>query len=124
MIGTRFPSYRANAIKSRISGDLHFTSVIVVHELMYGVLKSNAESTLFQRVVQAFAGFDGFWELNEDDAQDAARIRHALASDGELIGPYDLLIAAQALRRNATLVTNNTREFSRVKGLRLIDWNV
>lgn len=123
MIGTRFPSYRENAIRSRAAGDLHFTSVIVLHELMYGVLKSVPESTLSARIVRAFTGFDGFWELTEDDAQDAARIRHDLAIEGRLVGPYDLLIAAQALRRDAILVTNNTREFSRIKGLHLLDWN-
>ena len=45
-----------------------------------------------------------------------------LEQQGELIGSYDLLIAAQVLRRDALFVTNNTREFSRVPGLKLEDW--
>ena len=48
-------------------------------------------------------------------------IRH-LRKRGTPIGPYDTLIAAQARRRGATLVTSNLREFERVPGLALADW--
>ena len=47
---------------------------------------------------------------------------YAIRSYYGLIGPYDMLIAAQALANNLILVTNNTDEFSRVHGLRLEDW--
>lgn len=49
-------------------------------------------------------------------------VRSHLQRRGQLIGPYDLLIAAQAIAENAILVTNNTREFSRVPALALEDW--
>lgn len=55
-------------------------------------------------------------------AEEAARIRHELEAGGRKIGPYDLLIAGQALSANRTLISNNTREFSRIPGLRLEDW--
>lgn len=55
-------------------------------------------------------------------AEEAARIRHDLEAGGQKIGPYDLLIAGQALSANRTLISNNTREFSRIPGLRLEDW--
>ena len=55
-------------------------------------------------------------------AREAARIRVDLERRGHLIGPLDLMIAGTALSRSATLVTNNTREFAGVKGLRLADW--
>ena len=51
-----------------------------------------------------------------------AEIRRALERKGEMIGPHDLQIAAVALRHNLTLVTHNTREFSRIAALRLEDW--
>jgi tRNA(fMet)-specific endonuclease VapC len=43
---------------------------------------------------------------------------------GQLIGPYDLMIAAIALTHSLTLVTHNTKEFSRVPGLKLEDWEI
>lgn len=52
----------------------------------------------------------------------AGKLRQYLAKRGQMIGPYDLLIAAQALRLDRTLVTGNVREFSRVPGLRWVDW--
>ena len=55
-------------------------------------------------------------------AQEAARLRSELAGKGTPIGPYDLLIAAQALRSKCTLVTANLSEFSRIKSLKLESW--
>jgi tRNA(fMet)-specific endonuclease VapC len=50
------------------------------------------------------------------------RIRAALEAQGNPIGPLDTLIAAHALSLNATLITNNTREFARVPDLRMTNW--
>lgn len=50
------------------------------------------------------------------------RIRANLSRSGNIIGPNDLMIAAVALVNDVTLVTHNTREFARVSGLRLVDW--
>ena len=55
-------------------------------------------------------------------ALSAAQIRLELEKRGSMIGPLDILIAGTALSLGATLVTNNTDEFSRVPGLRLADW--
>jgi len=52
------------------------------------------------------------------------RLRVSLEQRGTPIGPFDTLIAAHALSLDAVLVTNNTREFSRVPGLRLEDWTL
>lgn len=57
-----------------------------------------------------------------EDAREAAAIRADLKRAGALIGPYDVLIAAQARRAGTTLVTANTREFDRVPGLSVVDW--
>ena len=58
-----------------------------------------------------------------EDAREAGEIRAVLEASGQPIGPYDTLIAAQARRRRATLATLNVREFERVPGLRVEDWD-
>jgi len=57
-----------------------------------------------------------------EDASHAADIRAELEKAGTPIGPYDSLIAAQARRRGAALVTLNSREFERVPGLLVVNW--
>ena len=57
-------------------------------------------------------------------AEEYAKARHSLKVQGRMIGPNDLLIAAAALAHDATLITNNTREFGRVEGLKLESWGV
>ena len=99
-------------------------SALVLFKLRYGVAKSSkagesaAKLKAFLRTPVTILAFDA------DDADEAADIRAALARLGTPIRPYDTLIAAQARRRGATLVTANTREFSRVPGLALEDWTV
>jgi tRNA(fMet)-specific endonuclease VapC len=60
--------------------------------------------------------------FDREAARESARIRLELERRGNIIGPLDLLIAGTVLSRGATLATNNTREFSRIRGLRLEDW--
>jgi tRNA(fMet)-specific endonuclease VapC len=62
--------------------------------------------------------------FDEASADIQAEIRHHLESLGTPIGPYDQQIAAIALANGCTLVTHNTREFSRVPGLVIEDWEV
>jgi tRNA(fMet)-specific endonuclease VapC len=61
--------------------------------------------------------------LTRVDADIAAGLRVDLSRKGQLIGEYDLLIAAQALRLGFTVVTNNSRHFSRIPSLQIIDWS-
>lgn len=94
-------------------------SVIVAYELYFGALHSGrVEANLAQISRLDFA----IVPLTLSDARAAADLRQDLASIGKPIGPYDLLIAGQALARDLTLVTHNVREFSRVDGLRVEDW--
>jgi tRNA(fMet)-specific endonuclease VapC len=96
-------------------------SQIVLYELEFGVCRSrqqeNNRSNLshFLKYVQV---------LDWRDAQsiEAAQIRCELARKGQPIGHYDTLIAAHARSLNAILITHNTREFERVDGLQLEDW--
>lgn len=60
--------------------------------------------------------------FGEEDARSAGELCAALETAGTSIGPYDLLIADQALRNAATLVTANVSEFARVRGLAWQDW--
>jgi tRNA(fMet)-specific endonuclease VapC len=58
-----------------------------------------------------------------EDAYRAGLLRASLEKKDTLIGPYDIVLAAQALARGLTLVTSNIREFRRVKGLKLENWS-
>ena len=94
-------------------------SVIVMHELFYGAFRS-------RRAAQNAALIDALQfvvlDFDKEDAQQAGEVRALLASNGTPIGAYDVLTAGQAVARNLILVTHNTREFGRVPGLRLEDW--
>ena len=94
-------------------------SAIVAHELFYGAYKG-------QRVVQNLARVDSLQfamiEFDRNDARHAGEVRAQLATAGVPIGPYDVLIAGQAIARGLTLVTHNTSEFKRVANLRIEDW--
>ena len=94
-------------------------SAIVVHELFYGAFKSARVDANVARVDRLRFEVVAF---EREDARAAGGVRAALATAGAAIGPYDVLIAGQALARGLTLVTHNTREFGRVEGLRIADW--
>jgi tRNA(fMet)-specific endonuclease VapC len=100
------------------------TSSIAAHELWYGVAKSQ----LVAQNARALAAFLSrevtLLDYSEQDAQAAGEIRAALELQGQRIGEYDTLIAGQAFSRNLILVTANTREFGRVKGLAIEDWTI
>ena len=99
-------------------------SSIVVHQLWHRSAK-NELATRYARALTAFlsSGIEVL-DYNEQDAQAAGEIRAELEGRGERIGEYDTLIAGQAFSRNLVLVTANTREFERVKGLVVEDWTV
>jgi len=94
-------------------------SAIVAHELFYGAYKG-------RRTVENLARIDALQfevlEFDREDARQAGTLRAILAAAGTPIGPYDVLIAGQALARALILVTHNTREFQRVPGLATEDW--
>lgn len=105
--------------------NLHVSQVAVssvtVLELMFGACKSqqqNKSTSALQHFLQPLE----VAVFTKEDGEIAGALRADLARQGQPIGPYDLQIAAQALRRTYTLVTNNLREFERVKGLKLDNW--
>jgi tRNA(fMet)-specific endonuclease VapC len=95
-------------------------SAITASELRFGVARSGSK-----RNAQALDRFLAGLEVADFDAaaaEVAGQVRAWLALQGTPIGPYDSLIAAHAQALGVTLVTNNTREFARVPGLKLANW--
>jgi tRNA(fMet)-specific endonuclease VapC len=97
-------------------------SSIVAFELWYRVAKSQRKDSNTQRL-ETFLGGPLEWALfDEDDARAAGTVRAELETVGRPVGAYDVLLAGQARRRGATLVTSNTKEFARVQGLKWEHW--
>lgn len=96
---------------------------IVKAELLYGSLKSANPERNLRRLEQFFAPFVSL-PFDDPAARAYGDIRALLERSGRLIGPNDLLIAAIALARGATLVTHNVREFSRIPALQHEDWEL
>jgi tRNA(fMet)-specific endonuclease VapC len=95
-------------------------SVVTAFELEVGALRSQGKH--YSEAVRLFIAELPVLPL-EDSARAAyGQLRTALERRGEVIGAYDMLIAAHALALDATLVTNNEREFKRVKGLKVENW--
>lgn len=95
-------------------------SSIVAFELYYGAAKSHHKEVNAKRL-EAFLAGPLEW-ISFDDEDVAGIVRADLESVGKPIGAYDVLIAGQARRRGATLVTSNVSEFDRVPGLKWANW--
>lgn len=97
---------------------------IVEYELRYGLLRLPPESAVprLAALGQLLRPMQ-LLPFDSECAAQAARIRADLETAGTPIGPHDTLIAATALRHQATLVTRNVREFSRVAGLQWMNWH-
>jgi tRNA(fMet)-specific endonuclease VapC len=96
-------------------------SAISLAELEYGVSKSRHREQNRQALVHFASAFD-ILAFTDRDAEVYGLLRAALERKGRIIGPYDLEIAAQAVSRKLTLVSNNTAEFSRIPNLKLENW--
>jgi tRNA(fMet)-specific endonuclease VapC len=97
-------------------------SSVVLYELWYGVARSARRRENAERLRVFLSGGIEVSAFDEEDAKTAGDLRATLEGAGTPIGPYDLLIAAQALRTGATLVTANVAEFTRVPDLQWQDW--
>lgn len=96
--------------------------VIALFELRYGAANSDRPEANARVLETLLADKIDILHFDAEDAAEAGEIRAHLRSQGTPIGPYDVLIAAQARRREATLITSNLREFKRVPGLIVMDW--
>jgi tRNA(fMet)-specific endonuclease VapC len=96
-------------------------SALVVAEREFGIVH-NMAGARYRARFDHFVATVTVEPFTREDAALYARLRSTLEKRGQGIGPIDTLIAAQALRLGATIVTHNTREFSRVPGLKIEDW--
>lgn len=107
-------------LKNNLQHELYI-SAITIAELEYGIEKSQFKERNKLALMKFLAPFQ---ILNFDDkhAITYGKIRADLEKKGTIIGSMDLLIAAQALAEKATVVTNNTKEFSRIEKLKIENW--
>jgi len=96
-------------------------STVTLFELQYGIEKSRFRDRSRSALSKFILPLD-IIELDYAAAREAAIIRARLEEAGTPIGSYDLLIAGIAKSRGLILVTNNTREFERIEGLKLENW--
>lgn len=98
-------------------------SSITYAELEYGVSKSQARERNEIALQTVISGINVL-PFGEKAGKEYGDIRAALEKQGFVIGPNDLLIAAHAKSEELKLVTHNTKEFNRVKGLSIEDWAI
>ena len=98
-----------------------YISSITVAELQFGVYNSKYMERNRISLIKFLTPFSVL-NFDDRDAEEFGKIRTTLKNEGKIIGAYDMLIAAQALAKNLILVTDNTKEFCRIKTLTIEDW--
>lgn len=116
----RKPIHVLDRLRSVLNRDVCLSSVTIA-EMQFGVYNSqNIEKNRIS-LTEFLAPFQ-IIDFDDRDTEYFGKLRALLKQKGELIGPYNMLIAAQALARKLILVTNNTKEFTRVPELVIEDW--
>ena len=108
-------------IKSIRPENLYYSSITLM-EILFGLKKNPTKAKKIWPILDEFFEKTTLIEFDSKKAELAASIRFQLQAKGKPIGPYDLLIAATALTYGYCMVTANTDEFSRVPGLKLLNW--
>ncbi|MDP3232770.1 MAG: type II toxin-antitoxin system VapC family toxin [Myxococcales bacterium] len=121
VIGILNRDERLAAPLSRVAPSTLRIGAITLAELRYGIAKSQ-QPLVATANLRAFLDRVAVVPFDEAACTEYGQLRAALEKRGTIIGPLDLLIAAQALSQRWTLVTSNTREFRRVPGLKVVDW--
>jgi tRNA(fMet)-specific endonuclease VapC len=96
-------------------------SSISVSELYYGACKGKKKRENFNRLEEFLFPFE-ILAYDENAAREYGKVRAQLEKKGQLIGPLDMLIAAHAMSRKLIVITNNTREFKRIRSLQVENW--
>jgi tRNA(fMet)-specific endonuclease VapC len=122
LLNDRPAIFRKRLRRAVTRGSAVGVSAIALYELWYGVARSGRRRENVERLRVFLSGGVTIHDFTAEDAVTAGDLRATLETAGTPIGPYDLLIAAQALRSDATLVTTNFAEFARVPSLRWQDW--
>jgi len=123
-INQRTADVRQRLMKTLHEGTTVGIPTVVLYELWYGIKKSARVQANTDALDNILALDVTPWPFEAEDAEEAGDIRAALERLGTPIGPYDVLIAAQARRRGAILVTANKNELARVPGLQTQDWTI
>jgi tRNA(fMet)-specific endonuclease VapC len=118
----RNPQGRAAKRIAKVGEDNICTSIIVAAELRYGCAKSGSKQLL--KAVEDLLGEITVLPFDVPADAEYGGIRAKLEADGKPIGSNDLLIAAHAYATGATIVTANTGEFKRIRGLKVENWLV
>jgi tRNA(fMet)-specific endonuclease VapC len=118
VIKRRPPSVLAALLQNEAAGI--GVSIVTVCELAYGAAKSGSARN--EAALQQFLEPLSVADFDRAAATAYARVRTQLEAIGKPIGPLDTQIAAHALSLGVTLVSNNTREFERVAGLKVVNW--
>lgn len=109
-----------DAFQARRPSEIALCSVVKA-ELLFGARNSRRVAENLQTLAKFFAPLESL-PFDDRSAEHYGAIRAELTRQGALIGANDLLIAAIARAHDATLVTHNVEEFSRVVGLQIVDW--
>jgi tRNA(fMet)-specific endonuclease VapC len=114
---------RPPALRERFNAEVSSLciSTVTLAELLYGAEKS-ARPVEVRRQVEGFATRLEVLAFDDEAAAHYADIRADLERRGQVIGPYDMMIAGHARSQGLVVVTSNRREFARVAGLRVEDW--
>ncbi len=114
---------RPQGLRARFNANAESLSLsdVALYELFYGAERSN-DPPRIRREVEHFAGRLAALPFDSEAAAHTAEIRGDLERRGNVIGPYDLMIAGHARSRGLIVVTGNLGEFQRVLGLRCEDW--
>lgn len=102
--------------------ELLCVSSITVMEIEYGLRLNLQRARLINPILETLFSCIHLLPFETKEALTAGSIRAELKKQDQPIGPFDLLIAAQALEKGLVLVTQNTKEFARISGLALEDW--
>jgi len=115
------PANVLKVIKTNAQNGLYISSLTIA-ELEYGVENSIHVESNRVALLKFISIFDVL-DFTDSDAIHYGRLKAQLKRNGQLIGPIDMLLAAQALSNDLIFVTNNIKEFKRVEGLRIEDWS-
>ncbi|MCB1202219.1 MAG: type II toxin-antitoxin system VapC family toxin [Leptospiraceae bacterium] len=109
-----------NVLESKFRENI-FISSITIAELEYGIAKSKFPEKNRISLIEFLSIFQ-ILTFDDSDAVAFGAIKSRLENQGNIIGPMDLLIAAQAISKNLILVTNNTKEFKRIEEINIGNW--
>jgi tRNA(fMet)-specific endonuclease VapC len=117
----RKPDNVLSIIKEKSIMGLYISSITLA-ELEYGI-ENSLQQEKNRIALLKFISIFNVLNFDDDDAISYGKLKSRLKRTGKLIGPLDMLLAAQALSKDMIFVTNNASEFERIEGLQIEDWS-